>query len=57
MRALTRTHPHTHTCPAPRSVPESYTLERTYILFGSMGLRHLMVVDEHNRVKVGGWVR
>lgn len=33
-------------------VPESYTLERAYILFSTMGLRHLVVVDEHNRVRV-----
>ena len=26
-------------------------MERTYILFRTMGLRHLVVVDEHNRVK------
>ncbi|EFN56864.1 hypothetical protein CHLNCDRAFT_144489 [Chlorella variabilis] len=32
-------------------VPESYTLERAYILFSTMGLRHLVVVDEHNRVR------
>ena len=33
-------------------VPESFTLERAYILFSTMGLRHLVVVDEHNRVRV-----
>lgn len=27
------------------------SLERAYILFRNMGLRHLIVVDEHNRVK------
>lgn len=27
------------------------SLERAYILFRNMGLRHLVVVDEHNRVK------
>lgn len=32
-------------------VPESFTLERSYILFSTLGLRHLTVVDEHNRVK------
>ncbi|KAI7836469.1 hypothetical protein COHA_009686 [Chlorella ohadii] len=32
-------------------VPESFTLERAYILFSTMGLRHLVVVDEHNRVR------
>ena len=40
--------------PAAIRVPESYTLERAYILFSTMGLRHLVVVDEHNRVRVGG---
>jgi hypothetical protein len=38
--------------PAAIRVPESYTLERAYILFSTMGLRHLVVVDEHNRVRV-----
>jgi hypothetical protein len=28
-------------------------VERAYILFSTMGLRHLVVVDEHNRVRVG----
>ncbi|KAL4443355.1 hypothetical protein ABPG75_011092 [Micractinium tetrahymenae] len=32
-------------------VHESYTLERAYLLFSTMGLRHLTVVDEHNRVR------
>lgn len=27
------------------------SLERAYIMFRNMGLRHLLVVDEHNRVK------
>jgi CBS domain len=27
------------------------SLERAYILFRNMGLRHLVVVDEHNRVR------
>lgn len=33
------------------SVPESFSLERAYILFSTMGLRHLVITDEHNRVK------
>jgi chloride channel 7 len=37
--------------PAAVRVPESFTLERAYILFSTMGLRHLVVVDEHNRVR------
>ena len=32
-------------------VPDSFSLERAYILFRSMGLRHLVVVDERNRVR------
>lgn len=32
-------------------VQESMSLERAYIMFRNMGLRHLLVVDEHNRVK------
>jgi hypothetical protein len=35
-------------------VPDSLSVERTYILFRTMGLRHLVVVDEHHRVKVSG---
>lgn len=27
------------------------SLERAYIMFRNMGVRHLLVVDEHNRVK------
>lgn len=33
-------------------MPETFSLERSYILFCNMGLRHLVIVDEHNRVKV-----
>jgi hypothetical protein len=32
-------------------VQDALSLERAYILFRSMGLRHLVVVDEHNRVQ------
>uniref|UniRef100_A0A1D2A2N7 Chloride channel protein n=1 Tax=Auxenochlorella protothecoides TaxID=3075 RepID=A0A1D2A2N7_AUXPR len=32
-------------------VTETFSLERSYILFCNMGLRHLVVVDEHNCVK------
>eukprot|EP00879_Flechtneria_rotunda_P016612 GHRR01017382.1.p1 GENE.GHRR01017382.1~~GHRR01017382.1.p1 ORF type:complete len:460 (+),score=151.82 GHRR01017382.1:797-2176(+) len=32
-------------------VQEAMSLERAYILFRNMGLRHLVIVDEHNRVK------
>lgn len=33
------------------SVPDSFSLERAYMLFQSLGLRHLVVVDAGNRVK------
>ncbi|WIA10530.1 hypothetical protein OEZ86_000660 [Tetradesmus obliquus] len=32
-------------------VQETMSLQRAYILFRNMGLRHLVVVDEHNRVR------
>ncbi|KAL4529321.1 hypothetical protein Ndes2526A_g04115 [Nannochloris sp. 'desiccata'] len=32
-------------------VPESFSVERAYVLFSTMGLRHLVVVDERNRVR------
>lgn len=32
-------------------VPESFSVERAYVLFSTMGLRHLVVVDEKNRVR------
>ena len=33
------------------SVPDAFSLERAYMLFQSLGLRHLVVVDAGNRVK------
>lgn len=33
------------------SVLESFSIERAYYIFCTMGLRHLTVVDENNRVK------
>ena len=33
------------------SVSEDFSVERAYMIFRSMGLRHLTVVDEMNRVK------
>ncbi|KAK9840815.1 hypothetical protein WJX81_006821 [Elliptochloris bilobata] len=41
--------PYIHTS-AP-AVPETFSLERAYALFRSLGARHLTVVDAHNRVK------
>ena len=32
-----------------QTVQQTYSLDRTYILFRSLGLRHLVVVDQHNR--------
>ena len=32
------------------SVPGKFSLERTYIIFRSLGLRHVTVVDETNHV-------
>lgn len=32
------------------SVPGKFSLERTYIIFRTLGLRHMAVVDEKNRV-------
>ncbi|KAL5021105.1 hypothetical protein ScPMuIL_000260 [Solemya velum] len=33
------------------SVPEKFSLQRTYVLFRTLGIRHLTVVDNMNRVK------
>jgi len=32
------------------SIPGKFSLERTYIIFRTLGLRHMSVVDELNRV-------
>ncbi|KAK7492242.1 hypothetical protein BaRGS_00016539 [Batillaria attramentaria] len=32
------------------SIPEQFSLQRTYVLFRTLGLRHLTVVDKHNEV-------
>ena len=36
---------------AAHRVPETFSVERAYLLFSTMGLRHLVVVDEHNKVR------
>lgn len=36
---------------AAHRVPETFSVERAYLLFSTMGLRHLVVVDENNRVR------
>ena len=33
------------------AVQESFSLDRTYVVFRTLGLRHLVVVDQHNHVK------
>ncbi|CAL8466168.1 g5704 [Coccomyxa elongata] len=33
------------------AVPETFSLERAYMMFRQLGLRHLVVVDQHNHVK------
>lgn len=32
------------------SIPEHFSLQRTYVIFRTLGLRHLTVVDIHNEV-------
>ena len=32
------------------SIQSKFSLHRTYIIFRSLGLRHLTVIDEHNHV-------
>ena len=32
------------------SIPSKFSLHRTYIIFRTLGLRHLTVVDDHNHV-------
>ena len=36
---------------AAHRVPETFSVERAYLLFSTMGLRHLVVVDECNHVR------
>ena len=33
------------------AIQESFSLDRTYVVFRTLGLRHLVVVDRHNHVK------
>ena len=33
------------------AIQESFSVERTYVVFRTLGLRHLVVVDRHNHVK------
>lgn len=33
------------------AVQESFSLERTYVVFRTLGLRHLVIIDQHNHVK------
>lgn len=33
------------------AVQESFSVERTYVVFRTLGLRHLVVTDRHNHVK------
>lgn len=33
------------------AVQESFSLERTYVVFRTLGLRHLVITDQHNHVK------
>lgn len=33
------------------AIPESFSLDRAYMMFRQLGLRHLVVVDKHSHVK------
>jgi chloride channel 7 len=33
------------------AIPETFSLDRAYLMFRQLGLRHLVVVDKHNHVK------
>ena len=33
------------------TVPQNFSIERAYLIFRSMGLRHLTVVDNNNRIQ------
>ena len=37
--------------PLKPQIQSAMSLERAYTMFRNMGLRHLLVVDEHNRVQ------
>ena len=33
------------------TVPQNFSIERAYLIFRSMGLRHLTIVDDNNRIQ------
>lgn len=33
------------------TVPQDFSIERAYLIFRSLGLRHLTVVDDNNRIQ------